>query len=245
MTGWLCVLGWQAGICGQSFTVALQVQGLIVLNKSTYIPQAWHSVLLTIAVVSVAVIFNTFLARKLPLLEGLVLVLHVFGFFGKHESSTQVLLTRISDFDTLVGLCAAVSKQRSMDALFSRERLAKCGRCLPCGPHDSNIRTDRTRLSRAYVSVSPILKFITQLTNPSGGGSGCITHLTMGHGLHSHPQRDHWLHHGCHFRILFGTIEGRRQTTVLLRLHWHFLQCHRITCWSLGHDVHYHIVDTL
>lgn len=80
--GWLCVLGWQAGVAGQSFTVASQVQGLIVLNKSDYIPEAWHAVLLTFATVSVAVIFNTLLAKKLPLVEGLVLVLHVGGFFA-------------------------------------------------------------------------------------------------------------------------------------------------------------------
>jgi len=76
------VLGWQAGICGQSFTVALQIQGLITLNNATYVPQNWHAVLLTIAVVSIAVLFNTFFVRKLPLVEGLVLVLHIFGFFG-------------------------------------------------------------------------------------------------------------------------------------------------------------------
>jgi choline transport protein len=58
------------------------VQGLIVLNKSDYIPESWHAVLLTIATVFIAVVFNTLLAKKLPLVEGLVLVLHVGGFFA-------------------------------------------------------------------------------------------------------------------------------------------------------------------
>lgn len=80
--GWLCVLGWQAGVAGQSFTAASQLQGLIVLNKSDYVPEAWHAVLLTFATVSVAVVFNTLLAKKLPLVEGLVLILHVGGFFA-------------------------------------------------------------------------------------------------------------------------------------------------------------------
>lgn len=80
--GWFCVLGWQAGVAGQSFSVGLQIQGLIALNDDTYIPQNWHSTLLAIAAVSVCVVFNTFFARKLPLVEGLVMVLHVFGFFG-------------------------------------------------------------------------------------------------------------------------------------------------------------------
>lgn len=82
LVGWFCVLGWQAGIAGQSFTVATQVQGLIVLNDATYVPQPWHGTLLTIATASVAVVFNSFFARKLPLLEGLVLILLVFGFFA-------------------------------------------------------------------------------------------------------------------------------------------------------------------
>ncbi|USW54167.1 Putative amino acid/polyamine transporter I [Septoria linicola] len=82
LVGWFCVLGWQAGIAGQCFTVASQVQGLIVLNDDSYVPQPWHAVLLTIAAVTVAVVFNSFFARKLPLVEGLVLILLIFGFFA-------------------------------------------------------------------------------------------------------------------------------------------------------------------
>ncbi|KAL9527814.1 putative amino acid/polyamine transporter [Sphaerulina musiva] len=82
IVGWFCVLGWQAGIAGQCFTVATQVQGLIILNDSTYVPQRWHGVLLTIAAASVAVLFNTVFARKLPLLEGLMLIILICGFFA-------------------------------------------------------------------------------------------------------------------------------------------------------------------
>jgi len=82
VVGWFCVLGWQAGICGQCVTVAFQIEGIILLNEADYEPQAWHRVLLTIATVSVAVIFNSFFAPRLPLVEGMVLVLHVFGFFA-------------------------------------------------------------------------------------------------------------------------------------------------------------------
>lgn len=82
IVGWFCVLGWQAGIAGQCFTVATQVQGLIILNDSTYVAQRWHGVLLTIAAASVAVLFNTVFARKLPLLEGLMLIILICGFFA-------------------------------------------------------------------------------------------------------------------------------------------------------------------
>ncbi|KAL1645963.1 hypothetical protein SLS61_008074 [Didymella pomorum] len=42
----------------------------------------WHSTLLAIGVTTVAILCNTVLVRKLPLLEGFGLVLHVFGFFA-------------------------------------------------------------------------------------------------------------------------------------------------------------------
>lgn len=82
LVGWFCVLGWQAGIAGQCFTVASQVQGLIILNDDSYVPHPWHATLLTIAAAVVAVLFNTLFVRKLPLLERLILILFVCGFFA-------------------------------------------------------------------------------------------------------------------------------------------------------------------
>lgn len=55
---------------------------MIILNDANYTPQPYHATLMTIAAATVAVIFNSFFARKLPLIEGLVLVLLIFGFFG-------------------------------------------------------------------------------------------------------------------------------------------------------------------
>ena len=81
-SGWLCVLGWQSGVAGQSFAVASQIQGMILLNNPDYAPKPWHATLLAIAVVSVAIFFNTYLARKLPMIEGGILLFHVFGFFA-------------------------------------------------------------------------------------------------------------------------------------------------------------------
>jgi choline transport protein len=41
-----------------------------------------HGVLLVFAVAAFCGIFNTLLARKLPLVEGTVLILHILGFFA-------------------------------------------------------------------------------------------------------------------------------------------------------------------
>jgi choline transport protein len=82
LVGWLCVLGWQTGIASIAFLAGGQIQGLIILNNPGYTPERWHGTLLVIAVASFSIIFNTLLARKLPLVEGIVLVLHIFGFFA-------------------------------------------------------------------------------------------------------------------------------------------------------------------
>nr|POE49097.1 choline transport protein [Quercus suber] len=82
VTGWLCVLGWQVNIASGSYLVALQLQGIIILNDANYSPQPWHATLMIIAVAIIAICFNTFFAKKLPLIEGLILIIHIFGFFG-------------------------------------------------------------------------------------------------------------------------------------------------------------------
>lgn len=80
--GWLCVLGWQSGCAGSAYIVALIIQGLIALNNPSYIWEQWHGTLLTIAVAAFSVMFNSFLARKLPLIEGCMLVIHICAFIG-------------------------------------------------------------------------------------------------------------------------------------------------------------------
>ncbi|ORY07771.1 amino acid transporter [Clohesyomyces aquaticus] len=82
MIGWLCVLGWQTGAAGTAFLAGTQIQGLIALNNPNYTFEPWHGTLLVFAVSAFNVIFNTFLAKKLPLIESIVLVVHIFGFFA-------------------------------------------------------------------------------------------------------------------------------------------------------------------
>lgn len=76
------MIGWQVGLASLTFIVGTVIQGLIVLNDATYVPQRWHGTLLVIAIVAFCVIFNTFLASKLPMVEGMVLILHVVAFFA-------------------------------------------------------------------------------------------------------------------------------------------------------------------
>lgn len=80
--GWMCVLGWQTSCASTAYLSGTQIQGLVVLNYPDYIYEQWHGTLLTIAVAAFSVGFNTVLARKLPLIEAIVLVVHIFGFIG-------------------------------------------------------------------------------------------------------------------------------------------------------------------
>ncbi|GFF62193.1 putative amino acid permease [Aspergillus udagawae] len=83
ITGWVCVLGWHTGIAGCCYTVANMMVGVVAINyPDSYMYEPWHVTLLVIAVALVALLFNTLLAQKLPLIEGMILIIHCFGFFG-------------------------------------------------------------------------------------------------------------------------------------------------------------------
>lgn len=80
LIGWLCVLGWQTGAANTAFLAGTQIQGLIALNVPDYGFEAWHGTLLVFAVSAFNVVFNTFLVKKLPVIEAVVLAIHVAGF---------------------------------------------------------------------------------------------------------------------------------------------------------------------
>ncbi|KAH8602283.1 amino acid transporter-like protein [Bisporella sp. PMI_857] len=80
--GWLSAIGWQVYLAGVCFMVGTIIQGLIALNVEGYEWKQWHGTLLTIAVIVFSIAFNTVLASRLPLIEGIVLILHLAGFFA-------------------------------------------------------------------------------------------------------------------------------------------------------------------
>ncbi|KAK0666599.1 putative amino-acid permease [Cercophora samala] len=82
IVGWLSVLGWQVGNAAIAFLMAQQIQGLVILNHPSYVPERWHLTLLAIAIMTVCMVLNTLLYRALPLLETLALLLHTTGFLA-------------------------------------------------------------------------------------------------------------------------------------------------------------------
>ncbi len=81
--GWLGVLGYQVGTTIGAYVAGTLIQGLIILNyPDTYQPQRWHGTLMAMGISVCVALFNIFLAKHLPLVEGIILVLHLAGFFA-------------------------------------------------------------------------------------------------------------------------------------------------------------------
>lgn len=81
-SGWLMVVGWQAAAASEGYLVGSLIQGLIIMNNDTYSPQPYQVTLLLWASIFFAVFINTVVSSALPKIEGLMLILHVLGFFG-------------------------------------------------------------------------------------------------------------------------------------------------------------------
>ncbi|KAJ5782953.1 hypothetical protein N7457_004727 [Penicillium paradoxum] len=82
LTGWLTVIGWQATFATSCYLVGTLIQGLVVLTNSTYEPKNWHGTLIFWAVVVFSVAINSVGGKVLPRFEGMILVLHILGFFA-------------------------------------------------------------------------------------------------------------------------------------------------------------------
>ncbi|KAL9013965.1 MAG: hypothetical protein Q9173_001363 [Seirophora scorigena] len=82
ISSWLLAMGWQGAVVGLSLLAGTIIQGQIALQNESYEPKQWHGTLLINAVVLFCIVFNTSLAKKLPLIEGFILLLHVIGLFA-------------------------------------------------------------------------------------------------------------------------------------------------------------------
>ncbi|KAI2466144.1 amino acid/polyamine transporter I [Annulohypoxylon bovei var. microspora] len=82
LTGWLTSLAWIATLAVGSIFTGTVIQGLIILNYPDYEPKNFHGTFLAWAVIAVAIFVNTVIAGLLPVLEGLILFVHVLGFIA-------------------------------------------------------------------------------------------------------------------------------------------------------------------
>jgi choline transport protein len=81
--GWLSIAVWQAMVAMGGTLGATLIQTLLTLNyPEEYTEKGWHGTLLIWATVIVAFVINSVLGRWLPKIEGLILYLHILGFFA-------------------------------------------------------------------------------------------------------------------------------------------------------------------
>lgn len=84
LTAWLALTGWQALVASGGFVTGTMIQGLILLTHPDYATamQNWHGTLLFWGVVLLGFTINSAIGSLLARFEGLVLVLHLLGFFA-------------------------------------------------------------------------------------------------------------------------------------------------------------------
>jgi choline transport protein len=106
VTGWLTVGGWQGSVSSSALFTGNMILGLATLCHESFMPELWHGTLLFWAVLLFAVFINTLVSSALPKFEGLILVLHVLGFFailiplvvlGPHADTKEVFGTWVNN----------------------------------------------------------------------------------------------------------------------------------------------------
>jgi choline transport protein len=80
ITGWMSALSWQAGTASGPFLVGTMIQALITVNDPTYTPTNWQGTLFVFAVTILVFILNVWGSRAMPVIQNLMLMLHILGF---------------------------------------------------------------------------------------------------------------------------------------------------------------------
>lgn len=76
------MVGWQAIVASGGYLSASLIQGLMVMNNASYVPQRWQLVLLYWAMIGFSIIVNTLISSLLPKVESVILIVHTVGFFA-------------------------------------------------------------------------------------------------------------------------------------------------------------------
>ena len=76
----MCALGWQSFVPAGANVGASAIQGFAVAASTSYVPKSWHVAVVTVTICSSAIIFNVFLAKKLPGIEGAIFIFFTVAF---------------------------------------------------------------------------------------------------------------------------------------------------------------------
>ncbi|PWY80395.1 amino acid permease [Aspergillus sclerotioniger CBS 115572] len=78
--GWITVIAWWANVAVGPYLVGTEIQGLLVQNYPSYVPQGWHGTLLVFAVLALPLLVNIFARRLLAPVEVLSGVIHILSY---------------------------------------------------------------------------------------------------------------------------------------------------------------------
>ena len=79
--GWMSTLAWVASMTSGSFLVTTLIEAAVEVSSADFAFTNWQYTLIMIAFTSVTIVFNTWGAGILPLLETISLFLHIGGWF--------------------------------------------------------------------------------------------------------------------------------------------------------------------
>lgn len=102
----LTVGGWQGSVSSSALLTGNMILGMATMNNESFQPELWMGTLLFWAIFLFAVFINTLVSSVLPKFEGLILILHILGFFailiplvtlGPHASAADVFGTFVNN----------------------------------------------------------------------------------------------------------------------------------------------------
>ncbi|KAJ5805360.1 hypothetical protein N7474_011247 [Penicillium riverlandense] len=82
MQGWITVFGWQTAVASICYLIATQIQGMVMLNNSSYVPQQWHGTLIMWAIVVFSTFVNIYGIKAMPALQMLGGIMHITFFIA-------------------------------------------------------------------------------------------------------------------------------------------------------------------
>ena len=80
--GSICIIAWTAAPTAAIYLAASVLQSTIAMNIPSYAPEGWQVTLMMWAVFALCTVLNTWLGIILPVIEVLILLVHVLGFFA-------------------------------------------------------------------------------------------------------------------------------------------------------------------
>ncbi|KAE8350627.1 amino acid transporter [Aspergillus coremiiformis] len=82
VTGSICIIAWTAAPTAVIYVAGSVLQNAVAMNHPEYDPKGWHVTLIMWAILLICTVLNTWLGMILPVIEVLILILHVLGFFA-------------------------------------------------------------------------------------------------------------------------------------------------------------------